>query len=186
MQGYFIMCVTRTWVLLLPWFSHWLQRPARLLEVNLKPHLWATPVFLWAWRLLYFSDGVNVACYCTSSVQNFKQSTCQISSEDCVKLWPSVMKQQLGKEKWKLDVFSNLTSLFSVSGLLQSSGICLPYRILFIWSLLSATSTMQIAQSNSAIKTRARLNFCSVISFWPQLDLNKSGISVSLRYIFLI
>lgn len=182
MQGSFIMHVSGAKFLLLTWFSHWLERLSRPLGVNLKLHLWATPVFPQTPRLLCISDGVNVACYCMSSIQDFKQLPRQISSEDCVNLWPSVLKQQLGKEKWKLDLFINLTSISPVSGLLHFSGICIIYRILFIWSPLSATSAMQMLQTiitiwNTCAAGRLSHNTAWSRS-WSQFDLIKSDISV--------
>lgn len=117
-----------------------------------------------------------------SSIQDFKQLLCQISSEDCVNLWPSVLKQQLGKEKWKLDLFINLTSISPVSGLLHFSGICIIYRILFIWSLLSATSAMQMLQTIISIQntcTAGRLSNNTAWSrSWSQFDLIKPDIGV--------
>lgn len=119
-----------------------------------------------------------------SSVQDFKQLVCQISCEDRVKLWPSVLKQQLGKENWKLDLFINLTSISPVSGLLQFSGICIIYTILFIWSLLSATSIMQILQSSAKTKKNhvhgwTLSNNTGWSGSWSQFDLNKSDICVA-------
>lgn len=135
--------------LLLTWFSHWLKRLIRLFEVNLKLHLQATPFVPQLPGLLYFSGGVNVVCYCTSECPGLSTVVCQTSSVDHVKLCPTVMKQQFGSGKWKLDLFINPTSIsLLVSGLLQTFGICRIYRVLFICgSLLSAITIMQILQT---------------------------------------
>lgn len=97
-------------------------------------------------------------------------------------LWPSVLKQKLGKEKWKLNLFINLTSISPVSGLLHFSGICIIYRILFIWSLLSATSAMQMLQTIISIQNTCTAGRLINNTAWSrsrsQVDLIKCDISV--------
>lgn len=128
-------------------------------------------IFMFSPKLSYIAD-VKSACYV------FKHFKWWTSFVDCVHLWAAVMKQWLGEQNWKLCLFIKLTSISSVSPLLQISGICIFNRG---GSLLCATIGELCKSVFSEIYSMMKTTFERQVCSWDLMF--RSLMQTSLTWI---